>query len=270
MKKIFLVFIFSISFSKDLFNFNDLKNNSKDGRLILHVGEELIYDVSYGFIKIGEIKLVVLSEFEKNGILLYKTKAFINSNEALPFVNVHYVFYSEIDPEGYAHYFSGTDTKNPKKHHYQDYAFNYTDKNIIIEKGNRTKNHAYFKAKDYTNVKQQDGLSLFYYSRINLFSKKNINLPTYINEKKGSVFINFVGKQKSIELKAISSPVDAVELNGSINIKGIFGLSGPFVGWFSNDSFGIPLKAKLEVIIGSVNVELKSWKRIDWSPPKIK
>ena len=102
------------------------------------------------------------------------------------------------------------------------------------------------------------------------FFEKEYKSSNLYKRKKGSVFINFVGKQKSIELKAISSPVDAVELNGSINIKGIFGLSGPFVGWFSNDSFGIPLKAKLEVIIGSVNVELKSWKRIDWSPPKIK
>ena len=57
-------------------------------------------------------------------------------------------------------------------------------------------------------------------------------------------------------------------VDGVSYFKAVFGLTGDFSGWFSNDAAHIPLKAKLEVEIGNVTLELKSWKRKNWSPPK--
>lgn len=268
MKKLFFVFLFFNFFSFGLekrYEVFDL--GEKSHKVNLQIGEELLYDVNYGFIKIGEIKLKVIGEIYKNGKMLYVTKAFINSNNLLPFVNVHYVFYSEIDVDGFAHFFSGIDTKNPKEHHYQDYVFNYSKNEILIDRGNRTKNYSYFKGKDVAFEKQQDGLSLFYFARINLFTKEKNHLPTYINETKGSVYIDFLGNKKNVKISAVNHQIETVELNGNIKIKGIFGLSGPYVGWFSNDNAAIPIKAKLKVLIGNVDIELKSWQRKNWSPP---
>ena len=266
MKFVLFILVLKI-FSSDILISATLPN-SIDKKISLQIGEELVYNVSYGPVTIGEIKLKVIGQKEKNGKNLYLTQGFINSNDYLPFVNVHYVFYSEIDEDGYSHFFSGLDTKNPKEHHFQDYIFNYSENEILIERGNRTKKQTYFKGKDETFVKQQDGLSLFYFARINLFSKEKNILPTYINETKGNVFINFKGNKKSIKINSAKHSFSTLELDGKINIQGIFGLKGPFQGWFSNDNAAIPIKAKLQVLIGSVDIELKSWKRHGWNPPK--
>ena len=50
----------------------------------------------------------------------------------------------------------------------------------------------------------------------------------------------------------------------------IFGLTGYFEGWFSNDEASIPIVAKMKVLIGNITLELKSWKREGWIPPKYK
>ena len=56
--------------------------------------------------------------------------------------------------------------------------------------------------------------------------------------------------------------------SGQARWTGLYGLSGNFEGWFSNDEARVPIKAKMSVYIGSVVIELKSWKRPDWKPPK--
>jgi len=48
----------------------------------------------------------------------------------------------------------------------------------------------------------------------------------------------------------------------------VFGLTGGFSGQFSNDNARIPIIARMNVILGSIKVELKSWKREGWRPPK--
>jgi len=45
-------------------------------------------------------------------------------------------------------------------------------------------------------------------------------------------------------------------------------LSGKFEGWFSDDNAHIPIKALMNVYVGKILIELKSWKRTGWIPPK--
>ena len=47
----------------------------------------------------------------------------------------------------------------------------------------------------------------------------------------------------------------------------IFGLTGVFEGWFSDDAASVPISAKMHVLIGSVRIELLRWKRSNWTPP---
>ena len=53
-------------------------------------------------------------------------------------------------------------------------------------------------------------------------------------------------------------------LDGTLPMKGIAGVTGPFKGWFAVDKQRLPLKANLEVWIGSVTVELEKWE--NWNP----
>ena len=81
-------------------------------------------------------------------------------------------------------------------------------------------------------------------------------------------YIDFTGERTSVEVDAIEYPVDVIGFEGEANFVGIFGLTGGFEGWFSNDEARVPILAKMKVIIGSVTIELMKWKREGWTPPK--
>jgi hypothetical protein len=57
-------------------------------------------------------------------------------------------------------------------------------------------------------------------------------------------------------------------LSGSADWKALYGLGGKFEGWFSADEARVPIFAKMNVYIGNIEIELKSWKRNNWFPPK--
>jgi hypothetical protein len=48
----------------------------------------------------------------------------------------------------------------------------------------------------------------------------------------------------------------------------LYGLGGKFEGWFSADDSRVPIKARMKVYLGNINIELKKWIRTDWTPPK--
>jgi hypothetical protein len=62
--------------------------------------------------------------------------------------------------------------------------------------------------------------------------------------------------------------VDVVHFEGRADFEGIFGMTGDFEGWFSNDEARVPILAKMKVIIGNIRIELTKWNREGWKPPK--
>ncbi len=58
-----------------------------------------------------------------------------------------------------------------------------------------------------------------------------------------------------------------VRVAGVADFVGVFGLTGEFAGWFSDDEFRVPLKAKFNVTIGSITMELSSFKKRGWKAP---
>ncbi len=95
-----------------------------------------------------------------------------------------------------------------------------------------------------------------------------MNIPAIVKEEKVNTFIDFTNKRETVEVDAIEYPVDVVEFEGKAEFVGIFGLTGDFEGWFSNDEARVPIVAKMKVIIGSVTLELMEWKRPGWIPPR--
>jgi hypothetical protein len=66
----------------------------------------------------------------------------------------------------------------------------------------------------------------------------------------------------------VNYPIMTTHFDGTANWTGVYGLTGSFEGWFSDDAARVPIKAKMKVYIGSVTLELQSWKRGNWQPPK--
>lgn len=232
------------------------------------VGEELIYEVSYSFFSLGTVKVQILDTIAKEGATLYQAKAFMDSYSGVPFVDLHYVFYSEIDPAYYSHFFSGLNTKDPRNTSYSDYAFDYAQNRVSTEKGIRQFSEQSVKGMDTISFFYQDGLSLLYFARGNVHSKSTTNVPTFVNEKKVNTHINFMNKKTSSEISAVNYPIRTVEFDGRAEFVGILGLTGGFTGWFSDDDAAVPIVAKMKVIIGSVRLELKRWNRPGWVPPR--
>ncbi len=237
---------------------------------IFFVGEELTYEVSYSIFTLGTIKIQVLDKTVKNGRPIYCTKAFIDSHTKIPFVNVHYVFYSEDDTDLYSHFFSGMDTKDPNSTYYSDYDFRYDLDRVFYRTGVRQTQKVDKRGEDTLFMPTEDGLSLFYYARGHVHQQSIADVPTYVDEKLVNTHINFLNKKSAVTIDAVKYPVRTVELDGHADFVGIFGMTGAFHGWFSDDAAAIPIVATMKVILGSVHIELIKWNRPGWNPPSAK
>ncbi len=237
---------------------------------LLQVGEELQYSVSYSIFGLGKIRFRIADKFQRKGRTIYKVYSFIDSNPSLPFVNLHIIFESEIDQEVFSYHWLSRDSTK-KYIAYRNFEFDYQHKHVIIEEGKQP--HGSSRVTENIDTvaipdRCQDGLSVFFYARKNVRQKKQDSIPTFIEKKQATTFINFMNKRTSQKIDAVDYPVDVVEFDGQADYTGVFGFSGDFRGWFSNDEARIPIVARLKVILGSVYIELEKWNRGGWQPPK--
>ncbi|MDR3610511.1 MAG: DUF3108 domain-containing protein [Ignavibacteriaceae bacterium] len=235
----------------------------------MQVGEELTYVVSYTFIKLGEIKLVVRDRKDINGQFYYNTVAYINSYSGIPFVSIHQIYESRVNQNYASDFFRGV-VKTDKYSSYTDYYFDYGSSKIKIKKGKVSPHEIWTDSTAVLKHMMQDGLSIFYYARMNLGTKKTVNVPCFVNEKYENTKINFYTEVQKAEIDAVDYDVSCLRLDGNMNFISIYGLTGYFEGWFSNDEASIPIIARMKVFLGDVKLELIKWKREGWKPPKYK
>lgn len=229
-------------------------------------GEELTYEVSYMGIKLGTIEITTDKlQSDKNGSF-YNTKAKIETYKSIPFIKIKVEYNSHTDKTvSFSHQFRG-DYKSADYWDIHKIFFNYDKSNIYVSKEN--KNGKYFE-KSYPNTKKYaDGLTIFFIARNFLTSGKKITIPTIVDKNLESTELNFSGKKMDISIEPVKYPIKTVYFNGKANWTGIYGLSGGFEGWFSDDDARIPIRAKLNLYIGAAQVDLIKWKRRGWEPPK--
>jgi hypothetical protein len=244
---------------------------TSDNESFLQVGEELNYAVSYSFFRIGSVSFKILDKGVRNGRTFFKAKAIIESNPSLNWLKeIHIRFYGEIDDSIFSHYWMSEDSSSSGID-YHSLTFDYSDSNLVYEKGNVSPSgkHEILKTDSIrVDGPKQDGLSLFFYARQNARQKMKATVPVFIDNKEANAQINFQDKVEDQEIDAADYPVQTVFLDGHADFVGVAGMTGGFRGWFSDDVARIPIVARLNVWIGSIKVELKSWKRKGWQPPK--
>jgi hypothetical protein len=255
--------LFVISF----WQFSSAQTNSIPSSRVLVEGEELVYNVRYTFIDLGQVKIRTLTRVQTPEYVAYHSIANINSYKGIPFVDLSATYESDMYSSVYSHAFVGKD-KEGKVWNFARYKFEYDKKRVLIDKGRKD---TLVERRDTMELDRhlQDGLSLFFYARDQLFSARRMNVPCLVAEKKVNTYIDFSRQErKSVDLDAVDYPVDVVGFDGTAEFVGIYGLTGDFEGWFSNDEARIPIVAKMKVIIGSVTLELISWNRPGWNPPR--
>ena len=114
-----------------------------------------------------------------------------------------------------------------------------------------------------------DGPSLFFMARAMLHIDTTIIAPTMVQMDLFTTDITFSQHREAISIGALDDDVDTKELHGKANFEGstFGGFSGEFTGWFSNDSAAVPIRAAMNITLGSVILELEQWSRGDWNPP---
>jgi hypothetical protein len=232
---------------------------------VLFEGEELVYNVRYGFIDLGQVRIMTRGRVRTEEYTAYNSEATIQSYKGVPFVDLHAEYKSLIDTTGFSREFVGR-SREGTDWHVSRYVFDYKKERVLMEVGGENSVNRH----DTLHIESlyHDGLSLFFYARDQLFSGKKMNIPTLVREEKGITEINFKVERSSVENDFIDYPVDVIGFDGTAGFVGIFGLTGDFEGWFSNDDARIPIVANMKVIIGSVTIELVSWKRTGWVPPR--
>ena len=98
----------------------------------LAVGEEITYVVKYYLLKLGEIKLRVLSKKNVDGKAVYGTIAYIDSYSGIPLVDLHQVYESKENSQYYSNYFKGL-VKKPEYTTYTEYFFDHEKGNVKVK-----------------------------------------------------------------------------------------------------------------------------------------
>lgn len=246
---------------------NELPAQGSPPSHVLVEGEELVYNVRYAFIDLGQVKIRTVSKSRISSGFSYHAIANINTYKGIPFVDLAAVYESDMDSTVYSLAFVGKSKEN-KFWDFARYTFEYDKNRVLVDKGRKD---TVVERRDTVAIDKhmQDGLSLFFYARDQLYSRKRMNIPCFVAEQKVNTYIDFSRQEKkSVDLDAVDYPVDVVGFDGTAEFVGIYGLTGDFEGWFSNDDARIPIVAKMKVFIGSITLELVSWNRPGWVPPK--
>ncbi len=234
----------------------------------LEEGEELVYNVRYAFIDLGQVRIRTGKNVKSDGSVTVQTKGFIDSYDGVPFADLHATYESWIDTAIFTRRFVGK-AKDSDEWRFSRYVFDYEQVRVLMESG---KKDTIVSQRDTMTITppMQDGLSLLFSARKHVHSRRAMNIPAIIERKNVNTYINFTGKRTSVEIDAVEYPIDVIEFEGIAEFVGIFGLTGDFEGWFSNDNARVPIMANMKVIIGSITLELMEWKRAGWAPPRAK
>lgn len=230
-------------------------------------GEDLTYRVSYAGITLGTVRSLTEPYTTFEGKKAIKVKVFINSNPNIPFVSLHSIYQSWMDSTAtYSYNFNASTQIDENLWEFDQYLFDYSKMNLTMEtyRDKKLLKKKEIGIKKYCN----DGSSLLYAARTLVGSKKSIKLPTVIMGDTATTVINFRGTKQTTDIDAVNYPIMTTYFDGTANWTGVYGLTGGFEGWFSDDAARVPIKAKMKVYIGSVTLELQSWKRGSWQPPK--
>jgi len=222
------------------------------------IGEELTYKVKWSFIRLGTLKMSIVDTVQIDGLQLKKVNFYIDSNPMIFFVNMHNVYESYIDDEIRVHLFYAEERIDGVLYD-TEYRFNYVDRLIHVTMTDMKDTTKTIRKNVPFDVPIRDGTSMIFYARNNAHRNHKDTLYSIYEAEVDKVVLNFTGKNEEITL-INNEKIPSHYVDGELLIKGIAGVTGPYSGWFSTDSQRVPLKAYLKVFIGSVKVELESWK----------
>ena len=212
-------------------------------------GEKLSYKLRYGMLSAANGILTVNKpnlEFSKKNV--FQLSALGQTSAAFSFFHtVKNKYDSYVDKETYMPLLYIEDIEEGKYRRKEYATFNHQTRTVKGAKGT------------FTNKSPQtfDLLSAYYFSRnLDLSSLKSgdsFKIAYFLNDETAELKITYVGTEK---VKTSLGVIDCIKLNPEIKPGRIFKKDSKLYLWVTNDGNRIPVKAQVEVLIGSITMEL--------------
>jgi hypothetical protein len=220
----------------------------------LIAGEVMTYKVKWSFIRLGTVTIRQFAA-DSGRVLIQMS---VQSAPGLPFIDVHFYNQTYVSNESQSLreeiILSGKD-KNEKT----VYWFDQRTKHIMMEdsiSGERVRRDSVSWEKEC-----YDALGLLMHSRCMAGSGISTSLPTLNDHAISPTEVSYAKATEDIEVGAFDAPRRCHLVSGMARWVGssFAGMKGPFSGWITDDAAAIPLKAKIEILLGSVVLELESY-----------
>ena len=215
------------------------------------VGEKLTYSARYGFINAADVKMeIVDGKKEFNGRKTYHLVANAKTTSSFDFfMKVRHRYDSYIDQTELLPY---QFTESVREGNYKRDGFaNFDQKNnkIVATKGT-------FDAPDYTF----DIISLYYFARCidlkNISVGEMIKMKFFLDDGIYPADIEYLGKET---ISTDAGKFECIKFSPSLQPGRVFRKDSRMYIWITNDANRIPVKVEVEILIGSVILELEKY-----------
>jgi len=239
-----VVFFFSIL----LVNISSAQELDKRDQMAFKPGEQLNYKLKYGFVTAAEASIAVQeSDTKFNNRPVYHLVAQGKTSGSFDiFYKVRNRYDSYIDRSTLLPHLY---TENIRESNYRrtDKVRFYQDQNKIVSKKGT------FKAGDQTF----DVVSAYFFARsldlVNIKAGTSFKMPYFLGNDVSVLEIVYVGKER---VKTPMGYFNCLKFSPSIEPGRIFRKDSKLYLWITDDGNRIPVKAQVEILVGSVTMEI--------------
>jgi hypothetical protein len=225
-------------------------------------GEELSYKLKYGFFTGAEAVIKVEDGGKKiEGRPTYHIT--VNGKTAGTFdvfYKVRNQYESFIDRDNLQPHFYTENRREGSWKHTDNVTFNHTEGKIIADKGTFP-----FKGKVF------DFVSAYYYARNIDASKLRVgetfSMKYFLEDSLQTLTVTYIGKE---QVKCSMGTFNCLKFNPTIIPGRIFRKNSKLYLWITDDGNRIPVKAHVELVVGSVTMDLTGAKGLKYPLNPIK
>jgi len=222
-------------------------------------GEVLQYKVRWNFIRLGTIVIhqdQVRGENEDK----YLVRMVVRSSAGLPFISVNFIneaiLRTDVPSLEYVRVISGDDSTHVS-------TFDYDEPRgtlIVVDSAQGSclrRDSVRWRGPLY------DALSLFMAARVLSKGRGKITLPTLNDYQIVQTDLEFTETEEEVEVSAFDKEIRCRYIKGNARWKGksFAGMTGAFRGWLTDDEAALPIRAEVGIFLGSIVLELESYRR---------
>lgn len=229
---------------------------------VFQPGEELVYNVKYGFVKLGTV--VIQTGSMNSAGQMSARMSFWTAD--VPFLNTKSTVTDVID------------TKDISLLKFNEKAQNgdrVTNKQFVFDRAAKTLSYSDDKVSNEitSNVTPfNDALSLVFNMRAwSGAVGKSYSFPMRNHDGQKSVVVKFTNQLENQEVAALDDKeisTRVVEGQADMGNSSPLGANGAFTAYMSNDEAAVPVRIDMKIAVGSISLTLEKIKRHDWTAAK--